>query len=500
MAITTLATPQFLTPSFNPMYFYFNSTVSSQLGFRYIITVTNDTTSEVIGTYKLKPIPNTLYGEIDIAKLVQTQLYNDFRQLTSYIADGHQVSYSVTVDESYYVNLAFTDYGFAGAATWANFSNPSINPNGFSRTMLAQATAPIYSAGDVILVAQTPSVNFRPELDGIHTVLDVFLSAGVYYTVLDLGWIGSGGASAGVSSFADGQKTTVSGITTSVQKAYKGAFGFMTFKNYDHTQYICDGVTKLFLTTIEDKSQIRISRQKSTWLSCYLPLTVDPDPTYWVVFNIDSELFRYELLLSPDNVILFDALPSTDIITEVYTGTWDVFTGSIDLTGLTNYTVQIQSEGGLPYTQNKTITLYSECDGHTTYDICFLDRLGSWITIPFYKGSYMNQAVQRDDIRKKYGGLKEDSWTYNATDNGDETYHVEETISYTVNTGILSQAECQYMRELLSSPQAFVSIDGGDFQSIKITSASMPLHLKRTTRDRKVNLVFTMSVQDEING
>ena len=56
------------------------------------------------------------------------------------------------------------------------------------------------------------------------------------------------------------------------------------------------------------------------------------------------------------------------------------------------------------------------------------------------------------------------------------------------------------MRELLSTPQAFVSIDGGEFQSIKITSASMPLHLKRTTRDRKVNLIFTMSVQDEING
>jgi hypothetical protein len=56
------------------------------------------------------------------------------------------------------------------------------------------------------------------------------------------------------------------------------------------------------------------------------------------------------------------------------------------------------------------------------------------------------------------------------------------------------------MRELLSTPQAFVSIDNGEFQSIKITSASMPLHLKRTTRDRKVNLVFTMAVQDEING
>ena len=494
MAITTLATPQFLTPSYNPMYFYFNSTVSSQLGFRYIITVTNDTTSEVIGTYKLKPIPNTLYGEIDIAKLVQTQLYNDFRQLTSYIADGHQVSYTVTVDESYYVNLAFTDYGFAGAATWANFSNPSINPNGFSRTMLAQATAPIYSAGDVILVAQTPSANFRPELDGIHTVLDVFLSAGVYYTVLDLGWIGSGGVSAGVSSFADGQKTTVSGITTSTQKAYKGAFGFMTFKDYDHTNYICDGNSKLFLTTIVD--EIRISRQKSTWLSCYL----DNASSHNVVFNIGGTLYRYPLTSMAQKVVIFDALPSTGIITEEFTGTWVPFTGTIDLTNVTSYTVQIQKDEGTLKSETKTITLYSECDQHTTYDICFLDRLGSWITIPFYKGSYINQAVQRDDIRKKYGTLDDGNWTYNYSDNGDETYHVEETISFTVNTGILSQNECLFMRELLSTPQAFVSIDGGDFQSIKITSASMPLHLKRTTRDRKVNLVFTMSVQDEING
>jgi hypothetical protein len=43
----------------------------------------------------------------------------------------------------------------------------------------------------------------------------------------------------------------------------------------------------------------------------------------------------------------------------------------------------------------------------------------------------MNQAVQRDDIRKKYGALDGGNWTYSATDNGDETYHVEETISYT---------------------------------------------------------------------
>lgn len=493
MAITTLADPQFLTPAYNPMYFYFDSTVKANLGFRYVITVTNEDTSETIGTYKLKPIPNTLYGEIDIAKLVQTQLYNDFRQLTAYIASGHQISYSVTIDESYYVSLAFTDYGFAGASTWASFANPSVNPNGFTRTMLAQATIPVYSAGDVILVAQTPGVNFRPELEGVHTVLDVFLSAGVYYTVLDLLWIGSGGVSAGVSSYADGQKTTVSGITTSTQKAYKGAFGFLTFKGYDHTNYICDGVTKKFLTTITE--DIRISRQKPTWLSAY----VDNAANKRVVFTINGFEYRYTLSASED-VVLFNALPSTSIITETYSGGWIPFVGTIDLTNVESYTVQIRTDLDVSKSEAKTITLYNECDEHTTYDIAFLDRLGSWITIPFYKGSYMNQSVQREDIRRKYGTLDGGNWTYETTDNGEETYHVEETISYTVNTGILSQAECQFMRELLSTPQAYVSIDGGEFQSIKITSASMPLHLKRTQRDRKVNLVFTMSVQDEING
>ena len=56
------------------------------------------------------------------------------------------------------------------------------------------------------------------------------------------------------------------------------------------------------------------------------------------------------------------------------------------------------------------------------------------------------------------------------------------------------------MRELLSTPQAFVSIDSGEWQAIDITNTSAPLHKKRTQRDRKISLQFKMSVQDEING
>ena len=494
MAITVLADPQVFTPAYNPMYFQLDSTSKTQLGFRYLVEVVNVGTSEVIGTYTLKPVPTTLYGEVDVSNIIQQVLYTDFQQLDYFVADGHQVTYKLNIDEEYFVNTAFTDYGFAGAVTWANFSDPSVNPNGFSRTMLSHGTAPLWVAGDVILVTQTPSTNYRPELEGVHTVLDVFLSAGVYYTVLDLGWIGSGGVSAGISSYADGKKTTVAGITTSEYQAFKGAFKFLDFKNYGYTDYKLDGVTKQLLTNLT--SDIRISRNKPTWLGGWM----DSATSKAIEFNIGGTLYRYLVAGTANELTLFDALPTTANITETFSGSWTPFVGTIDLTGIDTYTIQVTTNTGADKSEVFTVKLYDECDNYTTYDVCFLDRLGSWITVPFYKGSYMNQDVQRETIRTKYGEFDGGDWTYNLSDKGQRTYHVEENITYSVNTGILSEAECQFYRELLSSPQAYVSIDSGEFQAITIVTASMPLHLKRTQRDRKVSLQFVMSVQDEING
>jgi len=147
MAITTIANPQGVTPAFNPMYFYFDSTSKTEQGFKYLVTVTNQTTSEIIGTYKLKPIPTSLYGEVDISKLVQTQLYNDFQELTSYIPAGHQLTYKLNIKETYFISAPFTSYSSANNITWPNFSNVNYNPSGYGRTRIAFSTLPPYSIG-----------------------------------------------------------------------------------------------------------------------------------------------------------------------------------------------------------------------------------------------------------------------------------------------------------------------------------------------------------------
>jgi hypothetical protein len=56
------------------------------------------------------------------------------------------------------------------------------------------------------------------------------------------------------------------------------------------------------------------------------------------------------------------------------------------------------------------------------------------------------------------------------------------------------------MKELLSTPKAFVSFNSGEWQAMNIQNTSLALPKKRTDRERKATIDFTMSVQDEING
>jgi len=486
MAVTLISAPQLLMPGYNQMYFTFDSTVKTNAGFRYLITVMNEDTAEDIGTFRIKPEPTTLYGRVDVSRLLQTEMFADFQNIASFVSHGHKMRYRLRCDEEYFVSSAFSDYDFAGVGTWPNAASASFNPNGFARTMLKYSAVTPYAPGDVITIEQTAGI-FRPELEGVHTVLDVFTSGGFWYVVLDLLWIRDMGTSSGVSTYADGRKTTIEGLTTGAYDTFKGADSFVDFPNWNHVPYILDDANAKFLTTLPES--VRVSRSVSSWFGGY----VGNGSTQYVVFNIGGTLYRYEMATaSVGDYVMNNILPSDAIIEDVFSGSWIPFAGTIDLSGVESYTVQLI--GGVDLSEEKIVYLYQECDRFNTYEITFLDRYSSWITIPFNKGAYMAQDAIKSTIDRKL------PIAYDSADRGKEIYNVEETITYTVNTGILSQDESQYIRELISSPQAFVSINGAEFQAIYITTANAPLHLKRTQRDRKISLQFVMATQDEING
>jgi hypothetical protein len=484
MSVTLIQQPQEFHPAYNQAYFVANSTNKTQSGFRYVVGVFKGSTK--IAEYKLRPVPTTLYGEVDISKVLQSELTKDFRLQSTYNATGHFLNYTVKIDEEYFVNHPFGAYLAAGSG-WANFTNPNVNPSGAVRTQIECSTEPPFSAGDLINVKQTTI--FSTAVEGVHTVLDKYTSGGLWYLVLSLPWIGGTGVtlSSGVITYANGLKARFTGITSSAKTAWRGAFGFVSFPSFTAADYLVDGNTKKLLTTLP--SDVRISRNIQTKLACRRP-----SATRFVQFNLEGDLYRYPL--AAGTVVNFDAMPTNINITQWFNGsTWVANPDNIDaiIKDLKEYTVRIMSDS-LNMSAAYKISLYSECDFFDKYDITFLDRLGSWITIPFYKADAVNSAVDRQELRRKT------PINYTALDAGLDSYHIEEGLTYTVNSGQLSEIEYFYMRELLSTPKAFVSINGAPQQAITIVSSNIDLLKARTNKQRNLALQFTMATQDEING
>jgi hypothetical protein len=213
------------------------------------------------------------------------------------------------------------------------------------------------------------------------------------------------------------------------------------------------------------------------------------------VFNLEGDLYRFQI--ASGTVVQFDGVPTNANIEDWWNGAaWVANPDDINaiVALLPSYELTLRTSALTVMSQTRVITLYSECDFFDKYDITFMDRLGSYITIPFYKADSISASVERSELNRK---LPND---YSLLDAGMDSYHIEETLSYTVNSGQLSQTEYYYMRELLSTPQAFVSINGAAQQRIVITSSNFDLLRQRTSKQRNLAIQFRMSTQDEING
>jgi hypothetical protein len=244
----------------------------------------------------------------------------------------------------------------------------------------------------------------------------------------------------------------VTGIETDVVQAFKGAFRFMQFNAFNPFDYINDTANKKFLTTLPEG--VRVSAQRPTWLQVY----TNDDIDYYLVWTIDGVQYRYLIQSQEDGISIVNITPDEFLFEQVLVnGIWETWSDFFTLTA-ESYTIQLQDIDGVPKSELRTVSVYQECDFFNTYNVCFFDRLGSWITIPFNKGAYMTQQVERQTMRKKYGRYSGGKWVYNTFDRGEEVYNVEEGIVYNVNSGQLSQLESQYYRELISTAQAFVSI------------------------------------------
>lgn len=119
MAITVLSSPQDISPGYNPMYLYASSDNTALENFRYLVTITNNSTSTTLANLKIKPRYGDGYLELNIAKILQSNLGSladdiDINVVTegfnNTASSGFQ--YSISIGEEYTYEWAFADTSF----------------------------------------------------------------------------------------------------------------------------------------------------------------------------------------------------------------------------------------------------------------------------------------------------------------------------------------------------------------------------------------------------
>lgn len=489
MAVTFVSTPIDPTPKHNPVIVVVDSTEKARLGFRYRISVV-DYFAGAVGSFIVAPRPVDFYGEIDISRLLTAVRKQEFKpSLNSY---SLPVSFTgIIVDEEYYYSKIFADYEFAGSVgTWPNFSNGVINVGGFARTKLRLSSTHSFVIGDQIDIRQTTVL--RPELEGIHQVIDTYSSGGSYYIILDLLWIGSGSTSAGEIYYADGNKTIFSGSSTSFE-ALEMNMPNSEFINYTIANtYAPTSPTGKIMTTYNGS---RLSKNKAS----YFHIRNKANNLYCVI-EIGVAKWRYSISSIDENV-LFNFIPNGQFNEEWDGASWVATVTPPSLSGVDKFNVRVETNLGVLFFDQITINLYTECDHYDKWEVTFLDRNGSYMTVPFNKGYTASQSVKKTTYLQKLNTntIVKGRIDFDDQERGETTFQSSEEITYSLWSGQLSEEECEWYRELITSPQVFISHNGGVPKSALITNTNYAILKKRTARERKLNLTFKYANQQNVN-
>jgi hypothetical protein len=490
MSQSTIASPQAFSPAYNPIKFIVDSTNKNNTGFKYIFDVYEAGTATKIAQYKVLPTYGDGYGEIDLSKLLQSQVSWDLNTLSTswYNATSSRYLYDVKVGEE-----QLAEY------LWA----ANITDNGGNTRVPATNT---FVTGDQVVITQDDGGIANPQLEGLHTVIsatgsNVTLNV-AFTTITDI-------TINGTINYADNRKLITLDVTSFDDFiAFNGAFRWLDWSVYDQTDY------KL---TLADKEWLTNQPQQ---FSC--TLGQDLYLNLWGAKGSDKIVFENSL-----GDVFYKAINNTDEISQVpvgpnnygtLVGTGDLITNTVDW-----YDVSYLRTTGTIESVKYRINL----DRRTTiseYHMLFLDRLGSYSSFAFQLKSYDRGEITREIFNRDVEGyVSGASWNYRTEDMGFMQSNVNVTKSLDLNTNWMEESAGQYFEELLTSPQTFVKIvqyntteDGipiigedGCPVHIAESTAYQPCIVQNNTyevyQQRNKNLIkqsitIKLSNQDNING
>jgi hypothetical protein len=477
MAITIKAAPTELTPAYNPVMIYADSTNKSELGFRYVVDVYDDATSTKLFEQRVAPRPVDGYMELNLSKAVSDYVDNTppFNNTSSTLATGSFRELRIEIGEEYVVSWDFTDYGFNNDYSGGNtglFQSPNVTPHPFA-------------VGDQVRVKTNATyTDNRQSLNGLFTVIGV---EDAYDFVISLSDVGSFPATAGKVSFADNRRTIFRDLADETFTVFNGALALKPFKNWTPNDYLAQVlVFGKFLTNAPRPFKVKVDSE--VWLNLYGNSAGNMREMY--VRNDDGDMYNAVLTDAGQEIKqLAIGLGNFPTLTPVGGAVLPVIkdnTKTVD--------VWVANVSGVRMSEIFTYEIDRRCTIED-YEILFMDRLGSFVPFAFQLRSMERGSIMRETFNKKFGDIVgDDTYSFNLYDQGYTTYHVDTEKTLELNTNYMDDEHSVYFEELLTSPYTYLRV-GDDYYSVTVQETSFETMRQKNKRliRKTVNVKFNVN-------
>jgi hypothetical protein len=432
MALVAQATPQVLTPAYNPVkYIYSSSNVNLQ-GFKFIFDIYESGTLNKIAEYRVLPTYATGFGEIDLSKLLQAQVSYDLNltNTSAYNATNSHYKYDVHVGEEY---LTTTTYINALTASGLNVQINVVNA---------------FIVGDQINITQADLGVANPNLEGLFTVLSVGPGFLVVNSLISLV---TNPNIDGDITYADGRKTVTRDMLLDINNfVFNGAIRWSEWPSYNYQDYMLNGFTDEFLTNYPAaKQDMYATLSQDMWVNA-VANSSPTAPDTMVFENDGGNIFE-------KNVTAVDHLSGISVGPNNFGVLTLVFGSGNLIEPTTEYYFFHYERNGVVSSATYRINIDRRIRT-TEYSILFLDRLGSWGSFAFTLNSYEKGNVTREQFNQDIAGYINGSnqWDYELTDRGMTNTYISTDTTIDLATNFMTMDMANYFTELISSPFTYV--------------------------------------------
>jgi len=457
--------PSGFDSAFNPTYFYYDSTNKGEQGFKYVIDVLEDGTSNLISRLKYFPAPSTGYAVANLQQILATQVGYYFNpNLNGFAATPQNYfPYKLEVGEEY---IAYWNYN-------NNYSVSGGTRTGFSAST---ATTHNFNVNDRLYFIPTTNSTYS----GLYTVTNVpnnhTLEINKFYS--------SAGNDSG--KVTTGAKTFFSGLSSASNfVVFNGVIDHQQLANFDgyNTYNINTGSTKKLLTNLPDEFPIKLDNK------CYVNFFTNQNYNISGLYIKTDTGGEYKINnISTSSVMLTIGVAPSNITASTYStisGATSAFTDNVS-----SYQVYLVDSSNNRISEIKSFVIDDNCSRYTNYELLFMDRKGAFSPFNFDLQSTRTINVERSQYQSTLGYLSGFKWSFDSSSVGNQVLNTSASEELELQTNWLTETQSFYFKELISSPVVFIK-ENGKYWPVIIKTNSLQV----LTKNNKKNIQYKIIVQ-----